>query len=174
MFSFKLADFHPINHIPAYVEEGILNGELQFHIHDFTELVLFKAGTGIHLINDTQVPVRAGDVFAFKGEDGHGITQAKNLWICNIMFDHKKFLSWAADLKTLPGFQRLFVIAPHYRNQKKDCGNLRLNVRQSSWAYDLIQKMLYEYKKKKKWISDRSFFTIHAARGRLVTDGMEF
>lgn len=115
---FHLTDFAGSREVALHVQMADLRRDFPLHTHDFLELVVILGGSGIHVIDGEEYPLGAGDVFVVGGRLVHGFRcGSEGLRLCNLMFDPRIFQSAATDLRTLPGFQSLFVLEPYYRRQ---------------------------------------------------------
>ncbi|MBV7397144.1 helix-turn-helix transcriptional regulator [Mameliella sediminis] len=56
------------------------------HSHDYYELMLVESGATTHMINDSQAPLREGDVVFVRPSDTHGFRTDDACRIINIMF----------------------------------------------------------------------------------------
>jgi len=45
---------------------------MNFHFHEFMELVLIESGQGIHFTETESYPIAAGDVFVIRKHNAHG------------------------------------------------------------------------------------------------------
>lgn len=90
-----------------HIESGIVNGDFEFHGHDFCELAFIESGQGIHTIGNRDYHLRKGDIFIIKGNEKHGFFALENVKIFNIMFNVSDLVM--EDCGTLSGFWILFV-----------------------------------------------------------------
>lgn len=82
------------------------------HVHDFSEIVIVLGGTGVNIIKDESLPIRAGDVFVLHGNRPHGFKDTKELSLVNVIFDRSLLDIHQLELSNLPGYQALFEVDP--------------------------------------------------------------
>ena len=124
---YHLHDFAGSEDIALHVQVADLRQDFPLHTHDFLELVVILGGCGIHVVDGAEYPLAAGDAFVVGGRIAHGFRCcAEGLRLCNLMFDPRVFRSAATDLRTLPGFQSLFVLEPYFRKQHEFRSRLTL------------------------------------------------
>lgn len=82
------------------------------HVHDFSEIVIVLGGTGVNVINDEHLPIRAGDVFVLHGNRPHGFKDTKELSLVNVIFDRSLLDVHQLEISKLPGYQALFEVEP--------------------------------------------------------------
>ena len=105
------------------LEDG---GAFPMHNHDFSELAIVLRGTGTHMVEADSFAIRAGDVFVIHGNTVHGFSDARELTLCNIMYDPNRYPGFEARASGLPGFHALFQLEPHYQRQGIFGSRLRL------------------------------------------------
>lgn len=88
------------------------------HRHEFSELVIVLAGSGLHTTPTESFSIRRGDVFMLQGDEAHGYQETHELEMANLLFFPGELrLPWG-ELSALPGFHVLFTIEPHIRRQE--------------------------------------------------------
>jgi len=113
-----LRDFTGSQGVVLHLQKGGIRQDYPLHTHDFLELVVILGGCGTHLVDGEEYPLGEGDVFVVGGRHVHGFRcGTEGLHLCNLMFDPHVFQAVASDLRTLPGFQSLFVFEPLFRRQ---------------------------------------------------------
>lgn len=80
------------------------------HTHDFCELVIILGGMARHTINGQSHYIKAGDIYVMNPGTSHGFYDAHDLYLCNVMYMPAMLSHARADLKSLPGYQSLFVL----------------------------------------------------------------
>lgn len=143
------------------IEKCPLVGDFYIHTHDFYELVIILKGTAIHIVNEKEYLIKAGDTFIIHGELSHGYRDVRGLEYINIMFD----LSIVQQLSLLnkdKGFQALFFIEPLYRKEQNFGSKLVLTPSQLKKAEEIADILLREYRQNNdsSQAMTRSYFTI--------------
>jgi len=121
------------------------NYTIPLHHHDFTELVVVLSGTGIHVTEEGEYPIGAGDVFAMSGNQVHGIRQTRN-------FEHvdvkcaPAHVPRTAELECMAGYQALFTVAPTLRGEAAYRSRLTLSMPQLDHTREILRLILQEYK----------------------------
>lgn len=59
------------------------------HCHDFIELVLVEAGSGVHTLGNNKFTLQQGDVFLINRGTSHSYTETENLFYVNVLFDER-------------------------------------------------------------------------------------
>ncbi|MDD5728665.1 MAG: AraC family transcriptional regulator [Victivallales bacterium] len=104
------------------------------HYHDFSELVIISAGSGMQNISGRNYPVYAGDVFLLQGHTVHYFTESTNLKQYNILFCPNELPLPYAYLNKVHGFNVLFRTEPQLRGPHNFRSQLRLNGEQLTFA----------------------------------------
>lgn len=147
MKTFNLKSIAEIKDFPFRVEKAYLESDFFVHNHDFSELVVISGGTGIHIIGREEYPVRAGDIYAIKGDMSHGFKGVDNLRMYNIMYDIRTIALLNSELKRMPGFQALFVLEPYYRKEHCFKSRLQVSPEMLEKVVMLLDTMIEEYYK---------------------------
>lgn len=114
------------------------------HFHDFNELVIVKAGYGVHHIDKLQYPVSGGDIFLIQGQIKHYFSEHRNLSLVNIMYHERRLKECLKGLQTLPGYQAMFRLEPAFRRQHRFKSRLSLARRQLAEVDIITRRMLDE------------------------------
>lgn len=96
------------------------------HSHDFCELVIVTHGSAMHMLEGTEFPVTAGDVFLLQGRQRHYFFNRKDLDLINIMYDPEKIALPENELRRMPGYCAMFMLEPTYRRQHRFASRLHL------------------------------------------------
>jgi len=96
------------------------------HSHDFCELTIVTRGHAFHCLENTELPVTAGDVFLLQGRQKHYFHGRENLDLINIMYDPGKIGLPENELRKLPGYCAMFMLEPTYRRQHRFASRLHL------------------------------------------------
>jgi AraC-like DNA-binding protein len=114
------------------------------HSHGFDELVIILKGTGLHVVDGQEMPVKSGDVLVVAGAHMHEYKDMHGLALANILFDAGALGMAQWDVRALPGFHALFELEPLLRSQQKFTNRLRLTERQLQHAGDLLSRLTRE------------------------------
>ena len=133
-----------INNTPFCVQRGALREDFEVHSHSFSELVLVVEGTATHDIDEEEYAIKAGDVYVIGGETTHGFRDVRNLVLYNIMYDPNSLFS-TGGIRSLPGFQALFVLEPQCRKELGFQHRLQLSPARLTYVRDQMDIMLAEY-----------------------------
>jgi quercetin dioxygenase-like cupin family protein len=101
-------------------------GSFPPHNHDFSELAIVLRGTGTHIVEAESFAIRSGDAFVIHENTVHGFRDARNLTLCNIMYDPKRYPGFDTHVSGLPGYHALFRLEPHFHKQGIFGSRLRL------------------------------------------------
>jgi len=115
--------------------------EYHLHSHEFSELVIVYAGTGIHYTNNGESFLKTGDVFVINGGTAHGFKEPDGLKLVNIIFNLKNLESPLSDLPMFPSFHILFTIEPEFRSDTNYHGRLNLNKEQLDKVMGIVDTM---------------------------------
>ncbi len=120
----KIFEFEEFCHdaFPFGLIESKRQLECAIHAHDYTELVIVRKGTGLHLVNGRELPVRAGDVFVVAGNDSHAYRNVHDLILSNLLFKPSQLGLPLTYLEALPGYRALFKA----EGEPEFCSRLRV------------------------------------------------
>jgi AraC-like DNA-binding protein len=118
--------------------------EFPMHSHGFDELVVVLKGTAMHVIDDQEFPVKAGDVFVIAQNRRHQYQQLHGLVLANILFDSDALMMDQWDIRTLPGFHALFSLEPTFRARHNFRSRLQLPEKKLQQVNELIQALTRE------------------------------
>jgi len=102
----------------------------RIHKHEFHELVVLLAGSGVHLTDHGRYPLAAGDVFLVRGAMAHGYADTHAMELINILFQPRLLGLPLQHLHDLPGYHALFSIEPRMRATGRFRQRLRLSEEQ--------------------------------------------
>lgn len=112
---------------PLKVQTATLGeGGFRLHSHDFTELVVIRGGTGIHVADGARYSISAGDVYVLRGLQVHGFEDSEGLELTNVMYSPERLPLPVHYLRSLAGYHALFVLEPLYRQHHQFQSRLRL------------------------------------------------
>jgi len=119
------------------------------HHHDFIEIVFITKGKGIQVISNNEYEVAEGDIFILQGFQNHYFKNAGKAEIINVMFDPSRnpFLI-PHDIRSIDGYNALFILEPRYRNRKHFRNMLHLNGVELAKAEYILNSMLHEQSQK--------------------------
>ncbi len=114
------------------------NYEIGMHTHDFVEINLVLQAAGWHYFRAGVFPIQVGDLFIVPPGVEHGYRREGPLDVQHLLL-HPRFLAeYGLRLRTLPGFQPLFSVEPHFREETEFQNVLRLDEEQRRQAADLL------------------------------------
>jgi len=115
------------------------------HHHDFVEIVFVTKGKGTQVISNNEYEVSEGDIFILQGFQNHYFKNANKAEIINVMFDPVKGQDLISpDVKTIDGYNALFVLEPRYRNRMHFKNMLHLNQVDLAKSEYILNSMLNE------------------------------
>ncbi len=119
---------------------------VNFHFHEFMELVFIESGQGIHFTETESYPIAAGDVFVIRKHDAHGYSNTSNLRLINILFYPNKLALPLKELGKLRGYHALFETKRRYSEFYGLKSHLRLDLKQLTHMGGLIASMEQDLK----------------------------
>lgn len=134
---------------PFFIQYGGHEEDMYLHKHhNFSELVIVLNGNATHVVNDHAYFVKKGDVFVINGDTLHGYKEPHHFKICNIMYRPEMLKYAGSDLKSINGYQALFILEPHYRNIHHYESKLSLPIPNLEYVSSTIDTMIREYDSK--------------------------
>lgn len=131
---------------PFFIQYGGHDEDTNPHKHeDFSELVIVLNGHATHIVNNEEAFIKKGNVFVINGSTVHAYKEPHDFKICNIMYRPELLESAAQDLRTLNGFQALFILEPFYRNITTYESKLSLTMSSLEYVAQLVAAMIEEY-----------------------------
>ncbi|GIO43976.1 MULTISPECIES: helix-turn-helix domain-containing protein [Paenibacillus] len=131
---------------PFFIQYGGHDEDTNTHNHeDFSELVIVLNGHATHIVNNEEAFIKKGNVFVINGSTSHAYKEPQDFRICNIMYKPELLESAAQDLRTLNGFQALFILEPFYRNITTYKSKLSLTMSSLEYVAHLVAAMIEEY-----------------------------
>jgi len=138
-----------------HLERGWLTAPFAPHTHDFRELTVILKGEATHHIDNQTYHVMAGDVYVLQGDTQHGFSDVHDLEFYNVMFpcDMEQIVTTAGtawrieqEIRTMPGYQALFVLEPFYRKEHHFMNRLQVDPRRLQALEFLLANMMEEYR----------------------------
>ncbi|GIP18254.1 AraC family transcriptional regulator [Paenibacillus montaniterrae] len=149
MQDFYLQWFTNDEQFPFFIQYGGHDEDMYLHKHyDFSELVIVLKGNAVHVVNSHSYFVKKGDVFVINGDTLHAYKDPHQFRICNIMYRPEMLTYAGSDLKSINGYQALFILGPHYRNIHHYESRLSLPIPNLEYVSSLIDIMIREYEGK--------------------------
>jgi len=130
-----------------------LQAPLDFHFHEFMELVVIESGQGIHFTKTESYPIAAGDVFVIREHDAHGYSNTNNLRLINVLFYPDKLALPLKELEKLTGYHALFETRRLARAPRGLKSHLRIDLKQLTYAQVLTGALEQELKCRKPGFS---------------------
>lgn len=118
--------------------------EFPMHSHGFDELVIILKGTAMHVIDEQDFPVKAGDVFVITQNHKHQYQDMHGLALANILFDAEALMIDQWDIRALPGFHALFSLEPAFRTQHNFQSRLQLSDPQLNQINEIVHDLTME------------------------------
>ena len=107
---YHLRSYPHADEFPFHIGSELLEGGFPAHGHDFIELTVIFEGRGQHTINGVPRECHPGDTYVFHRGTVHAFAHAHKLAMMNVMFAPAFLTHLGRDVRTLPGFQALFVL----------------------------------------------------------------
>jgi AraC-like DNA-binding protein/quercetin dioxygenase-like cupin family protein len=120
-------------------------GDFPNHGHEYSELGVVLGGSAVHMLPSHEHPLEAGDVFVIHGQSWHGFHAARQLKLCNIMFDPRQFFIGQRQLETMVGWQALFELGPSASTARQEHERLQLALPELSYTVGILTAMQEDY-----------------------------
>ncbi len=120
-------------------------GDFPAHEHEYSELGVVLGGRAVHMLPGHDHPLETGDVFVIHGQSWHGFHAARQLKLCNIMFDPRQFFGDQRQLETMIGWQALFELGPRAKPPMQKKERLQLAVPELTFTTKIITAMQEDY-----------------------------
>lgn len=129
---------------PLIIAERDPQPEFGRHSHQFTELLVITGGRAIHVIDDNEYPVTAGDVFVISGKREHQFREMEHLALINIIYEpvELKMENWF--IGELPGYRAIFQLEPEYRENHNFESRLKMKHDELEEALSIISSLKHE------------------------------
>lgn len=128
-----------------------LINDLPIHSHNFSELVFLLGGSGTHLIDNKEYSVEVGDVYVFNSNSAsHGFKNVRNLFLCNIIYNPQRIMAYNNELKSMKGFQALFMVHPNLNSSGVFKSRLHLSTETLIIFDELLERMISEFTARKE------------------------
>ena len=137
-------DFFKDPDLPLQVYIRDPQPEFPLHSHDFDELVIILKGTAMHVIDEHEFPIKAGDVFVISQNQEHQYQEMNRLALANILYDPDALGISEWDIRALPGFHALFSLEPAFRSQHRFNSRLQLSEQQMNRINELVHDLTRE------------------------------
>ena len=143
----------PFQSASAFVKR---RDETGFHIQEFYEICVISRGEGYHVIGDTVVKAKRGDVFIVPPGKRHAIRGGGSLDVHYIHLSPKFFEQYLERMTELPTFLSLFEIEPLMRERGNTYRHLYLDDAalksvtgiieslEGMWQHDPASKLMVE------------------------------
>jgi len=124
--------------------------EFPEHWHRFVEIGIVVGGSGVHVLNEQELPIMAGHVFVLPPGFKHAYRKPVGLSLINICYDPERLCFDGAELDDLPGYDALFHIEPRLRSSGNLEHVLRLEPRELCRIEALALRIVHESRKRPK------------------------
>ena len=118
------------------------------HVHNFHELVLVRRGSGIHLTEGGEFPIRRGDVFLIRPGVMHTYCNVNGLEIANMLFIPPELQLPLGELADTEGYHLLFSPGSRIRKFHSERGGIQLTESGMRRAEELIGAMVLEQQRR--------------------------
>lgn len=144
---------NPYQSAAAFVKR---NDETGFHIQEFYEICVISRGEGYHVIEDSVVRAKRGDVFIVPPGRRHAIRGGRTLDVHYLHLSPSFFEEYRDKMTELPTFLSLFEIEPSmrvsgdtYRHLYLEDAPLKevtslIESLEGAWQYDPASKLILE------------------------------
>ena len=144
---------NPYQSASAFVKR---NDETGFHVQEFYEICVISKGDGYHVIEDTVVKAKKGDVFIVPPGRRHAIRGGRSVDVHYIHLSPKFFEQYLERMTELPTFLSLFEIEPLMRVSGNTYRHLYLDETvlksvtsiieslEGKWQFDPASKLIVE------------------------------
>ncbi len=126
----------------TYGRARLVDGGFPEHTHDYWELVIVLAGSGLHTAEGHSYPLRAGDVFVIKKGQCHRFNECRDLEMVNIGFDRR--IVGDRGMEEIPGMTALVDTEPAVRTSDGFAAKLHLSPVQLEEIVDLLRTIEHE------------------------------
>ena len=129
------------------------------HVHDFHELVLVRRGSGTHLTETGESPIRRGNVFLICPGVMHTYCNVSGLEIANLLFVPEELQLPVGELADTEGCNLLFPPRNRMRKFHPEGGGILLPESRMRHAEELVGAMVLEQQRRSPgW---RFFLRLH-------------
>lgn len=146
--SYTSSRFFTPDQFPLGIHAPQHHRQTKIHAHEFTELVVIQTGRVVHVTEEEEYPVEAGDVFVIHEGDAHGYRDGQNLILLNVMYNSRRLLGPADAVRKIPGYHAMFCIEPKFRKRHGPRARLRLQPRELKKTLDWIAAIREELETK--------------------------
>lgn len=111
----------------VYVTHSRVENDFEMHTHDFSETFIIVSGSAAHVQGGQKYPLCPGDVFTIMGDTAHGFADVRDMDIINLQYNPGFFEQTYSEIRSIPGFDPLFLVEPAIRLHRACAPALRLN-----------------------------------------------
>jgi AraC family L-rhamnose operon transcriptional activator RhaR/AraC family L-rhamnose operon regulatory protein RhaS len=140
VYKYKKKDFLCLDNFPIGVYQQDPQPACPAHRHQFSELVVVLAGSGIHVIEEEEYPVSKHDIFVITDDSWHTYRDLNNLVLANVIFDPVELEMAHWDVRALPGYHGMFE--PSGKERHGFHSRLKLN----DLAFETIKALVNKLK----------------------------
>jgi AraC family L-rhamnose operon transcriptional activator RhaR/AraC family L-rhamnose operon regulatory protein RhaS len=137
----RLVEYFPHSEVEIGLWREVDQPSGDIHTHDFTEIAIVEAGSGLHQFQKECLPVAAGDVFVVSPDYGHGWKETQDMTVINVMIGETEGLPLFQDLLSHPGCAALFRYEPEFRSSPMGKDRLRLGAKAIREVKSLTQRL---------------------------------
>jgi len=97
------------------------------HRHEFFEIAIILAGTGVHVTGQFRHTLQAGDVLVINSRRTHGYEETQDLALVNILIRSELLRRLGRGLREVPGYNTLFALESARWRRQSYASYLRLS-----------------------------------------------
>ncbi len=109
MYQLHIQNYWSDRDLPFHFEFRNPQAPFPMHSHDFHEIAIVYSGKGIHLTQQGNYEIQAGDVLSIKPGQLHGFKKIENLVLMNVLVRPSFFNEDPLGLSQVIGFSSLFA-----------------------------------------------------------------
>jgi AraC family L-rhamnose operon regulatory protein RhaS len=119
-------DFFPNPAARVIISREMSQRPVAQHRHEFFEIAIVLAGTGVHVTGQFRHTLQAGDVLVINSRRTHGYEETENLALVNILIRSELLRRLGQGLREVPGYNALFALESARWRQQAYASYLRL------------------------------------------------
>lgn len=149
-----------LNFVCGYMHQSY---RYTMHKHEFYELNIVTAGSGIHYLGQSAIPVKSGDVFVIPPSVIHSYLADENMDIYHILIKRDFFERYNQELCSMKGYELLFDIEPYVRLSSGKPYNLKL-------GYEALADIMLVFEKMEQAERGKSYAYLNSMTLSLIAE----
>ena len=138
-----------LNSDSAFVSHHLITAGMNYHSHDFVEIVYVAKGTGIHLVNEKKYNVSEGDIFLINYDTKHAFAaQNGSLLLYNCMFTPSYFDHTLNGSRNFFDITDRFLIGDLYANFSTDYIFVSARGSEANHVQNIYERLFHEFNTK--------------------------